>query len=127
MIQPKLIFDAEVQFYFIGSKYQFAQIFYPKKINSHINAQRYFPTQEEIMLASRFAQLNGNNFNGVQRIDFLKQKNKLLLSELEDDSPYMAIGSLSPNERNVFINNFKKMTYKYYKEYRHLHDNEIQK
>lgn len=62
-----------------------------------------------------FAKLNGNNFNGVQRIDFLKINNQLLLSELEDDSPYMAIEALSSTKRQEFINDFKQMVYTYYK------------
>lgn len=115
VIQPKIKFDSEVQFYFIGSKFQFAQIFKPKKLNSHENALRYHPSKMEISIASVFANLNGTNFNGVQRIDFLKNGNQLLLSELEDDSPYMAIESLSENEREKFINNFKQMTYEYMK------------
>lgn len=114
VIQPKLNFDSEVQFYFIGNKYEFAQIFTPKKLLSHENAFFYMPTIEEIKLAELFAKLNGESFNGVQRIDFLKMNNKLLLSELEDDSPYMAIEALSDDKRQEFINDFKKMVYEYY-------------
>ena len=114
VIQPKLQFDSEVQFYFIGSKYQFSQIFTPRKVLSHENASFYYPSQEEIRLAETFAKLNGDSFNGVQRIDFLKQGNRLLLSELEDDSPYMAIEALSDEQRAEFINNFKQMVYEYY-------------
>ena len=127
VIQPKISFDSEVQFYFIGKQFQFAQIFIPKKINSHINANRYYPTNEEIQIANTFAKLNGDNFNGVQRIDFLKIGDKLLLSELEDDSPYMAIESLSPDEREIFINNFKNMTYQYYSSLMQNDDIEIKK
>ena len=114
VIQPKINFDSEVQFYFIGNKYQFSQIFTPRKLLSHDNAVFYNPTQEEIQLAETFAKLNGDNFNGVQRIDFLKVKDSLLLSELEDDSPYMAIEALPDNKKMDFINNFKEMTYNYY-------------
>ena len=114
VIQPKLVFDSEVQFYFIGNKYQFSQIFTPRKVLSHENAQFYHPSEEEIKLAETFASLNSENFNGVQRIDFLKQNDKLLLSELEDDSPYMAIEALSEEQRASFINNFKQMVYEYY-------------
>ena len=32
VIQPKINFDSEVQFYFVGNKYEFAQIFVPKKL-----------------------------------------------------------------------------------------------
>ena len=118
VIQPLLNFDSEVQFYFVGNKYEFAQIFIPKKILSHENALSYTPTFEEIELAKTFANLNGNNFNGVQRIDFLKKDNKILLSELEDDSPYMAIEALNDNMREQFINDFKDMVYSYYKNYK---------
>lgn len=50
----------------------------------------------------------------MQRIDFLKVNGRLLLSELEDDCPYMAIESLSDDKRQEFIENFKKMVYMYY-------------
>ncbi len=118
VIQPKLDFESEVQFYFVGSKYEFSQIFIPKKLLSHENAVFYKPSKKEIELAELFAKLNGANFNGVQRIDFLKSNGKLLLSELEDDSPYMAIEALSGNEREKFIDDFKEMVYDYYNKYK---------
>lgn len=114
VIQPKIDFDSEVQFYFIGNKFEFAQIFIPKKLLSHNNAMFYTPSDEELKLAIQFALLNGENFNGVQRIDFLKYNNQLLLSELEDDSPYMSIEALSDSQRKKFINDFKYMVYSYY-------------
>lgn len=114
VIQPKLDFDGEVQFYFVGNKYEFAQIFIPKKLLSHENARFYMPSAKDVELATSFAKLNGDNFNGVQRIDFLKCKDKLLLSELEDDSPYMAIESLPDTRKKEFINDFKQMVYEYF-------------
>lgn len=114
VIQPKINFESEVQFYFIGNKYEYAQIFTPKKLLSHDNAEVYNPTPEEIKLATLFATLNGENFNGVQRIDFLKSNEKLLLSELEDDSPYMDIESLPEEKKKEFIEDFKQMVYDYY-------------
>lgn len=117
VIQPKIDFDSEVQFYFVGGKYQFAQIFTPKKLLSHDNAVFYIPTDKEIELATTFAELNGEEFNGVQRIDFLKVGDRLLLSELEDDCPYMAIESLEDEGRTSFINAFKEMTYNYYNKF----------
>lgn len=118
VIQPKIDFNSEVQFYFIGNQFQFAQVFIPKKLLSHENAEFYEPSKNEIDIATSFANLNGNDFNGVQRIDFLKANGQLLLSELEDDSPYMAIEALSPEARMDFINNFKKMVYDYYKSFK---------
>lgn len=114
VIQPKLDFEGEVQFYFVGNKYEFAQIFIPKKLLSHENAVFYLPSKKEIELAELFAKLNSENFNGVQRIDFLKINDQLLLSELEDDSPYMAIEALSPDKKQEFINDFKQMVYTYF-------------
>lgn len=114
VIQPKIDFNSEVQFYFVGNKFQFAQEFVPKKLLSHNNAKFYTPTCDEIQLAETFANLNGTDFNGVQRIDFLKTEQGLLLSELEDDSPYMAIEALPISGRTAFINDFKEMTYNYY-------------
>ena len=74
----------------------------------------YNPNEDEIKLAETFATLNSPNFNGVQRIYFLKIGNQLLLSELEDDSPYMAIEALSLSQREQFIDDFKQMVYQYY-------------
>ena len=107
-----------MQFYFVGNKYEFAQIFTHKKLLSHENAIFYTPTIEEIRLAELFAKLNGDSFNGVQRIDFLKLNNRLLLSELEDDSPYMAIEALSDNKKQEFIDDFKQMVYAYYNNFK---------
>ncbi len=118
VIQPKLDFDSEVQFYFVGNKLEFSQIFTPKKLLSHDNAIFYNPNGDEIKLAETFATLNGPNFNGVQRIDFLKIGNQLLLSELEDDSPYMAIEALSLSQREQFIDDFKQMVYQYYDKFK---------
>ncbi len=115
VIQPKIDFDCELQFYFIGNKFEFAQMFKPKKINTHENATFYHPTIEEIEIAKTFATLNGPKFNGVQRVDFLKSGDKIYLSELEDDAPYMAIEALPDDKKEVFINDFKAMTYSYYK------------
>lgn len=117
VIQPKLNFDSEVQFYFIGNNYEFSQIFIPKKILSHANAEFYYPNNKEIELAKTFATLNGDSFNGVQRIDFLKYKDNLLLSELEDDSPYMAIEALNVEQKEKFIDDFKEMVYDYHKKF----------
>lgn len=119
VIQPKLQFSCEVQFYFVGNKFEFAQVFTPKKMLSHENAVFYTPTEEEIKQAELLAKLNGDNFNGVQRIDFLKVNDKLLLSELEDDSPYMAIEALDSVMRKQFIDDYKNMVYAYYKEKGH--------
>ena len=81
---------------------------------SHANAEFYQPTEEEIKKTQVFANLNGENFNGIQRINFLKIKNNIYLSELEDDSPYMAIEALNENQRKKFIDDFKTMVYDYY-------------
>ena len=123
VIQPKLQFDSEIQFYFIGNKYEFAQIFKPKKNLDHSNAEFYQPTEEEIKLAETLSKLNGDCFNGVQRIDFLKIGDTLLLSELEDDSPYMAIEALDDTMRKKFIDDYKTMVYNYYNKIHNNDDN----
>lgn len=78
-------------------------------------------------MAELFAKLNGDSFNGVQRIDFLKLNNRLLLSELEDDSPYMAIEALSDNKKQEFIDDFKQMVYAYYNNFKNEKKENIKK
>ena len=67
------------------------------------------------MLAQSFANLN-NDFVGIQRIDFLKDKNdELLLIEIEDASPYLDLDCLSESDLNNFLKKYKSMVYEYAK------------
>lgn len=117
IIQPYMKFISEVQFYFVGTKFEYALEFKPSKIPIYPDAIPYSYNEEELEIAMSFAKLN-KGFNGIQRIDFIKLENgKLLLLEIEDSSPYLDLDRVSMETRNRFIEDYKNMVYEYYKNY----------
>lgn len=114
IIQPKIQFEKEVEFYFLNREFQFCLEFVPSKKPVYPIPSLYQYTKEELKIAQNFADLCDENFVGVQRIDFLKTKEgKLLLLEIGDSSPYLNLNSLDENIRNKFLSNYKKITYNY--------------
>lgn len=115
IIQPVIKFKSEVQFYFIKDEFQYALEFFPSKVPIYPEAIKYQYSDKELEIAKIFASLN-NNYYGVQRIDFLKRENnELLLTEIEDIAPYLDLDRLEKQDRDRFINNYKKMVYEYLK------------
>ena len=117
IIQPKLDFVSEVQFYFVGNKFEYAFEFAPSKVPIYPDAISYRYTKSELALAQQFANLSPN-YNGVQRIDFLKLPNgELKLIEIEDSSPYLELDCLSRKKRKQVIDDYKNMVYTYKRNY----------
>lgn len=115
VIQPKINFEKEVEFYFINKEFQFVLEFVPSKKPVYPIPQLYDYSQEELKIAQNFANLCDKKFIGVQRIDFLKTVDgKLLLLEIGDSSPYLNLNSLDEDTRNKFLENYKNMVYNYY-------------
>lgn len=57
--------------------------------------------------------MNGNYY-GIQRIDFIKlEDNTLLLTEIEDISPYLELDQIDEKTREKFIIDYKNMVYEY--------------
>ena len=113
IIQPFLKFKSEVQFYYIKDKFEYALEFVPSKIPIYPDAIKYIPNENEIKLANEFSKLNGNYY-GIQRIDFIKLNNKkLLLTEIEDISPYLDLDCVDERSRNKFILDYQNMVYEY--------------
>lgn len=116
VIQPKLDFVSEVQFYFVGNKLEYALEFSPSKVPVYPIPTIYAYTKKEQLLAQTFADLSPN-YNGVQRIDFLKTNQGLLLLEIEDSSPYLDLESVSYYKRTTFIRDYKHLVYTYYQNF----------
>lgn len=115
IIQPFLNFVSEVQFYFIGTKFEYALEFKPSKVPVYPDAEIYSYTQEELEIAKSFAELN-KDLCGIQRIDFMKLSDgKLLLLEIEDTAPYLDLDRVSKEQRNKFLEDYKNMVYDTYK------------
>jgi len=115
IIQPKINFEKEVEFYFINKQFQFVLEFVPSKKPVYPIPKLYNYTKDELKIAQDFANLCDEKFVGVQRIDFLKTMDgKLLLLEIGDSSPYLNLNSLDEHTRNKFLENYKQMVYEYY-------------
>lgn len=118
IIQPKIRFEKEIEFYFLNKEFQFALEFIPSKKPIYPIPNLYNYIDEELEIAQNFANLCDNKFVGVQRIDFLKTiEGDLLLLEIGDASPYLNLNSLDKKVRNIFLENYKKMVYNYYNSY----------
>lgn len=120
IVQPKVKFTKEVEFYFINKDFQFVLEFVPSKKPVYPIPNLYNYTDEELKIAQDFANLCDDKFVGVQRIDFLKTKEGILLLEIGDSSPYLNLNSLDEKVRNDFLENFKNMVYKYYNSYHNV-------
>lgn len=118
IIQPFMKFKSEVQFYYIKDRFEYALEFIPSKVPNYPDAIEYKPNKDEIKLANEFCKLNGNYY-GIQRIDFIKLENgNLLLTEIEDISPYLDLDCVNELIRNKFILDYKNMVYEYMKNYK---------
>lgn len=113
LIQPKLKFKSEVQFYFVADKLMYTYEFTPSKYPDYPIPKLITPKEEEIDIACKFARLS-NLKVGFQRIDFLRlENNKLILLEIEDNSPYMDLELLDNNLRNKVLKEYKNNIYEY--------------
>ncbi len=114
IIQPKINFTKEIEFYFINRKFQYALEFVPSKKPVYPIPKLYDYTDQELEVASCFADMCKEEFVGVQRIDFLKTSdNQLLLLEIGDSAPYLNLNSLDKNTKEMFLKNYKEAVYEY--------------
>ena len=115
IIQPFMKFKSEVQFYYIKDKFEYALEFVPSKVPVYPNAIRYEYNSNELEMANKFALLN-EEYYGIQRIDFIKlEDDTLLLTEIEDISPYLDLDQVDTETREKFITDYKIMVYEYMK------------
>ena len=113
LIQPKLDFEYEISFYFIDKTFLYCLIFEPSKSPEWPNPKLNNPDKYELNFAKKFARWNKMK-SGISRIDALKMKDgKLLLLEIEDDSPYFSLTEINENLRNKFLEKFRKSVERY--------------
>lgn len=113
IIQPFMKFKSEVQFYYIKDKFEYALEFMPSKVPVYPDAIKYEYSSKELEIANNFASMNGDYY-GIQRIDFIKlEDNTLLLTEIEDISPYLDLDQVDKETRKKFITDYKNMVYEY--------------
>lgn len=113
IIQPLMKFKSEVQFYYIKDKFEYALEFIPSKVPTYPDAIKYEYSYKELEIANKFASMN-SDYYGIQRIDFIKlEDNTLLLTEIEDISPYLDLDQVDKKTRKKFITDYKNMVYEY--------------
>lgn len=113
IIQPFMKFKSEVQFYYIKDKFEYALEFIPSKVPVYPDAIKYEYSSKELEIANNFASMN-DDYYGIQRIDFIKlEDNTLLLTEIEDISPYLDLDQVDKETRKKFITDYKNMVYEY--------------
>ena len=101
IIQPFVEFECEPSFFFIDNKYHHALSEKHRLLNNHVNS--YNPMTDDINFAMRFVQW-GNLDYGTQRIDAVRTKDgQLLLTEIEDLSPYLYLAEIDEPTRKVFL------------------------
>jgi len=115
LIQPKLKFKSEVEFYFVGDQLMYIYEFTPSKYPNYPTPKLISGNEEEKELAYEFARIS-NLKVGFQRIDFLRLENdELILLEIEDNSPHMNLELLTSAFRNNVLDEYKKNIYQYIK------------
>lgn len=115
LIQPKLNFISEVEFYFVGDQLMYIYEFTPSKYPNYPTPKLIDVTEEEKELAYEFARIS-NLKVGFQRIDFLRlEDEELILLEIEDNSPHMNLEELSSTFRKNVLDEYKKNIYQYIK------------
>ena len=115
LIQPKLKFKSEVEFYFVGDQLMYIYEFTPSKYPNYPTPELIKASEEEKELAYDFAKISKLKV-GFQRIDFLRLENdELILLEIEDNSPHMNLEELTSTFRKNVLDEYKENVYQYIK------------
>ena len=115
IIQSKVEFKSEVEYYFVGDKLMYVYEYTPSKYPNYPKPKLINVQPKERKLACEFAKIS-NLKVGFQRIDFLRLKNnELILLEIEDNSPHMNLEILTDSFRKDVLKEYKKNIYQYIK------------
>ena len=100
IIQPYMEFECEKSFYFFDNVFHYA--FTTKHRLQSETVEVHMPTKVDLAFAQQFVDWNTLS-RGIQRIDTIETKDGLLLTEVEDNAPYLYLEDLSELiEQNVF-------------------------
>ncbi|MBM7413337.1 hypothetical protein JOE30_001597 [Rhodococcus sp. PvP016] len=101
LFQPRIVFDYEVSFYFIGDTFEYA--LYAPDPSRRWALECYEPTHADLAFARTFISWNDIE-HGIQRVDACRTgAGDLLLVELEDLNPYLSLDLVAPATRDVFV------------------------
>ncbi|WP_200933420.1 MULTISPECIES: hypothetical protein [unclassified Rhodococcus (in: high G+C Gram-positive bacteria)] len=101
LVQPRIMFEYEVSFYFIGHTFEYA--LYAPDPSRRWALERYEPTHADLVFARTFIDWNDID-RGIQRVDACRTgAGDLLLVELEDLNPYLSLDRVAAETREVFV------------------------
>ncbi len=101
LIQPRLAFEYEVSFYFVDHTFQYAM--YAPDPSRRWELQPFDASASDVEFATWFIEWNSIE-HGVQRIDACRlASGDLLLMELEDLNPHLALDALDDSTRDRFV------------------------
>ncbi len=101
IIQPKIIFEYEISFYYIDNIFVYATV--SDGPDQRWELREYVPSPAEIEWANQFVVWNNLPY-GLQRIDACRMKSgELLLMEVEDTFPVLSLEILSENTKNKVL------------------------
>ena len=100
VIQPKLVFQDELSFFFIDNNFAYALVSAGPGAANRWNLTEFTCSTEYLAWATQFVKWNNLPF-GIQRIDAGRDNNgKLWLMEVEDTMPYLSLPEISEATRN---------------------------
>lgn len=101
LVQPRVDFDHEISFVFVGRRFQYA-VRAPDR-ERRWELVPYAPTDDDLAFAQRFVDWNTLDV-GVQRVDACRTRDGgLLLVELEDLNPYLSLDLVDASTRSTFV------------------------
>ena len=101
IIQPYMEFECEPSFFYIDNEYHHAISEKHRLLNNGVNS--YDPTSDDLEFAMQFVRW-GDLAYGTQRIDAIRTRDgTLLLTEIENLSPYLYLAEIDEIKRNEFL------------------------
>ena len=101
LIQPRLAFEHEVSFYFLDHTFHYA-MYAPDPLRRW-ELRPFDPSASDIAFATWFIEWNAIE-HGIQRVDACRlSSGELLLMELEDMNPHLALDALDESTRDHFV------------------------
>lgn len=112
IVQPKLTFDSEVQFYYVGKELLYALEYSPSKFPDYPDPKQIYITDEEKFISDFYVVSTGFEY-GFLRADFVRIGDSIKLMEMEATSPHMCFKDIPDFEKKRAIERYVKSIYEY--------------
>ncbi|CAD5903003.1 hypothetical protein [Carnobacterium maltaromaticum] len=111
IVQPKISFCSEVQFYYVGQELMYVLEYSPSKFPDYPKPRQIYVTYKEKFIADFYAVGSGFEY-GFLRIDFLRTVDgSIKLMEMEATSPHMCFKDIPIFEKQRVIEKYISNVY----------------